>query len=250
MESFGQRSSSRIITIAVWIFQVVHGGPNCTVPGCFTIQEVYCPPVALNKPTCGSVALISSTTQAFAIKETTCASASKASKASTCNATFGNSVVQTFEIKEATCKASPTTSPTCQIPAQPMQSFVINEGRCTNTGRMTCGSYAPNTIKPSTPRPSLPPASTSASSSFSFSDMLAALGSLSSALAAEAMPWSPTTITLAESQAAVSAALAKAGGFGKPCTAAVPLLVVPGFLMVSIPGVVYPADFAVSLSTR
>ena len=105
-------------------------------------------------------------------------------------------------------------------------------------------------IESAAPFPTSPMTPPSNATAFSFEDMLAALGSLSNAQAVLFLPWRPANISLAQSQFAIAAAMAKAGGFDVPCTAAVPLLVVPGFLMLSIPGVVYPTGFGVAVSTR
>jgi hypothetical protein len=85
--------------------------------------------------------------------------------------------------------------------------------------------------------------------SFLFETMLSAIGNRSAALELARMPWRPATISLNQSKRALGLALQNAGGFGVPCTAAVPFLVVPGLILGTVVGVVYPEDFALAVET-
>ncbi len=58
-----------------------------------------------------------------------------------------------------------------------------------------------------------------------------------------------TTTTLEQAEALVASALSLAGGFGTPCNQSVPFLAVPGLIIQTVIGVVYPKGFAVAVKT-
>lgn len=82
-----------------------------------------------------------------------------------------------------------------------------------------------------------------------FSQIFAAVGNLSLATAIATSKWVQTEISGSQAQVLAAAAIQQAGGFGVPCKAAVPFLAVPGLVMKTMEGVVYPAGFAVSIQT-
>mmetsp|Transcript_61069 Transcript_61069/g.164090 ORF Transcript_61069/g.164090 Transcript_61069/m.164090 type:complete len:95 (-) Transcript_61069:3-287(-) len=70
----------------------------------------------------------------------------------------------------------------------------------------------------------------------SFDAILNASGSPEAALIIAGLPFSPQQVTLAQAQAAFAKAIGLAGGFGAACTAAVPLLALPGVLLETVVG--------------
>jgi hypothetical protein len=82
-----------------------------------------------------------------------------------------------------------------------------------------------------------------------FSQILAAVGNLSLASAIATSTWVATVISTSQAQALAAAAIEQVGGFGVPCTAAEPFLAVPGLVMKTVVGVIYPPGFAVSIQT-
>ena len=83
----------------------------------------------------------------------------------------------------------------------------------------------------------------------STSALLASIANTTTANAAENQPWVQSNVSLMQSKSAVQWALSKAGGTGALCTASVPLLAIPGFQLISLPGVIYPSGFAVAVQT-
>jgi hypothetical protein len=84
---------------------------------------------------------------------------------------------------------------------------------------------------------------------FSFEKMLLVIGNKSAAIAMAKMPWRATNISLNQSNYALSLAIRYSGGFGVPCTLAVPFLVLPGLILSTVVGAVYPSDFALAVET-
>jgi hypothetical protein len=62
-------------------------------------------------------------------------------------------------------------------------------------------------------------------------------------------PFVETKTTLAQAEQLMAAAIAQAGGFGVPCTKSVPFIVVPGLVMQTVVGAVYPKGFTVAVQT-
>jgi hypothetical protein len=52
-----------------------------------------------------------------------------------------------------------------------------------------------------------------------------------------------------QSRLALSLALLSAGGFDSPCTAAVPFLALPGLIISTVPGTIYPSNYAIAVRT-
>ena len=90
---------------------------------------------------------------------------------------------------------------------------------------------------------------TKSSITTSFEDMLKVVGNRSAAMAMAKMPWQPTNISLSQSRQALELALKFAGGFGVPCTASVPFLVLPGLVLSTVKGTIYPKDYALEVET-
>ena len=86
-------------------------------------------------------------------------------------------------------------------------------------------------------------------SSVPFSQILAAAGNMSLANAIATSKWVEAVITVSQARELAEAAIKQAGGFGVPCSVSVPLCAVPGLIMKTVPGVVYPVGFAVSIQT-
>ena len=84
---------------------------------------------------------------------------------------------------------------------------------------------------------------------FSFDRMLLVIGTKSAAMAMARMPWQAMNITLNQSSLALSLALKLTGGFGVPCTLAVPFMILPGLILSTVVGAVYPSDFALAVET-
>ena len=63
------------------------------------------------------------------------------------------------------------------------------------------------------------------------------------------MPWQPTSISLTQSKQALALALKSAGGYGVPCTASVPFLAIPGLVLSTVKGTIYPIDYAIAVET-
>jgi hypothetical protein len=79
--------------------------------------------------------------------------------------------------------------------------------------------------------------------------MLQVVGNRSAAFAIAKMPWQPTNISLAQSNQALSLALKSAGGFGVPCTDSIPFLALPGLVLSTVKGTIYPKDYALAIET-
>jgi hypothetical protein len=91
---------------------------------------------------------------------------------------------------------------------------------------------------------------TKSSTEWVFEDMLRVVGNRSAAKAmAMKMPWVPASISISQSKQALGLALSAAGGFGVPCTESVPFLALPGLVLSTVKGTVYPKDYALSLKT-
>ena len=58
-----------------------------------------------------------------------------------------------------------------------------------------------------------------------------------------------TTTTLMQAETLVASAMSLAGGFDTPCNRSVPFLAVPGLIMQTVVGQVYPKGFAVAVRT-
>jgi hypothetical protein len=94
------------------------------------------------------------------------------------------------------------------------------------------------------------PAGAEYAPAFTFEAMLSAAGNRSASLALALLPWVPAAVSLEQSAVAIAHALAAAGvSFDAPCQAAVPFLALPGLILSTVPGAVYPAGFAVAVTT-
>ena len=82
-----------------------------------------------------------------------------------------------------------------------------------------------------------------------FSEILAAAGNSTLSTAIALLKWVETVISISQAEVVAAASIKKVGGFGVACTGSVPFLAVPGFIMKTIQGVIYPVNFAVSIRT-
>ena len=63
-------------------------------------------------------------------------------------------------------------------------------------------------------------------------------------------PWNPANITPVEFFDALSNVMQLTGGFGVPCRFSAPFIAVPGLVVYTSPGTIYPRDFFMSIETR
>ena len=61
--------------------------------------------------------------------------------------------------------------------------------------------------------------------------------------------WVPTTTTIVQAQALVANAMVQAGGYDVPCNKSVPFIAVPGLIIQTVVGAVYPKGFAIAIET-
>ena len=87
-------------------------------------------------------------------------------------------------------------------------------------------------------------------SSSLYTPVLVEGSNFSAALGIASLPFSPQNISLAQSAQAFAAALRAAGvSYGAPCNVSVPFLAVPGLVLSTVIGAVYPPGFALALAT-
>ena len=127
------------------------------------------------------------------------------------------------------------TAVVCQ--SSHLTDFVLNQ----NSSKELAPPNQPNNVSPET--------TTKSSTDAFFQDMLLVVGNRSAAMAKAKMPWQPSSISLDQSKQALGLALSSAGGYGVPCTASVPFLALPGLVLSTVKGTVYPKDYALSVET-
>ncbi len=79
--------------------------------------------------------------------------------------------------------------------------------------------------------------------------MLHAVGNLSAALTIAQSPWRATNVSADQFNLALSLALRSAGGPDVPCTAVVPFLAIPGLIISTVIGSIYPRALSIAVET-